>query len=207
MVISILMIITIASFKGGVGKTTTAIHLAGYLSRKGSTLLVDGDPNRSCLDWAEAGSNDDALPFQTIDVMQLAKFAGRFDHTVIDTKARPDEKDLKLLATGCDLLVIPTTPDAMSLKATLKMLSAIQELEANQYKILLTMIPPPPSHDGADAQKILTGNGLSVFKSKIRRYTAYKKAALHGTLVRDTKDAYAKEAWSDYQKFGKEILR
>ena len=196
------MIITIASFKGGVGKTTTAIHLAGYLSKEGSTLLVDGDPNRSCLDWAQAGT----LPFQTIDVMQLAKFAGKFEHTIIDTKARPDEKDLKVLATGCDLLVLPTTPDAMSLKATLKMLSSLSELDANVYKILVTMIPPPPSHDGQDAVRVLTENKLPVFNSQIRRYTAYKKAALHGLLVYDTKDAYAKEAWSDYQKFGKEIL-
>jgi chromosome partitioning protein len=197
------MIITIASFKGGVGKTTTAIHLAGYLSKKGSTLLVDGDPNRSCLDWAQNGS----LPYQTIDVMQLAKFAGRYEHTVIDTKARPDEKDLRVLATGCDLLVIPTTPDAMSLKATLKMLSALSELDANAYKILLSMIPPPPSHDGSDAARVLKENKLSFFKAQIRRYTAYKKAALHGILVSDAKDNYAKEAWSDYQKFGKEILR
>ena len=151
----------------------------------------------------EAGS----LPFETVDVMQIAKFAGRFEHTVINTKARPDEKDLRVLSTGCDLLVIPTTPDAMSLKATLKMLSALSELEANAYRILLTMIPPPPSHDGSDAARVLTGNKLPVFKTQIRRYTAYKKAALHGLLVRDTKDSYAKAAWSDYQKFGKEILR
>jgi len=43
------MIITVASFKGGVGKTTTAIHLAAFLQGQGRTLLVDADPNRSAL--------------------------------------------------------------------------------------------------------------------------------------------------------------
>ena len=38
------MIITIASFKGGVAKTTTAVHLAAYLQDRSPTLLIDGDP-------------------------------------------------------------------------------------------------------------------------------------------------------------------
>ena len=46
------MIVTVASFKGGVGKTTTAFHLAKFFSEtEEPTLLVDGDPNRSSLSW------------------------------------------------------------------------------------------------------------------------------------------------------------
>ncbi|NES25300.1 MAG: ParA family protein [Symploca sp. SIO3E6] len=43
------MIISIVGYKGGVGKTTTAVHLAGYLQTKVPTLLVDSDKNRSAL--------------------------------------------------------------------------------------------------------------------------------------------------------------
>jgi chromosome partitioning protein len=41
------MIVTLVSLKGGVGKTTSAIHIAAYLQKKGPTLLIDADKNRS----------------------------------------------------------------------------------------------------------------------------------------------------------------
>jgi chromosome partitioning protein len=47
------MIVTTASFKGGVGKTTTAVHVAAFLQKDGDTLLVDGDPNRSATRWSK----------------------------------------------------------------------------------------------------------------------------------------------------------
>jgi cellulose biosynthesis protein BcsQ len=53
------MIIAVLTPKGGAGKTTVALHLAGELERQGaSVLLVDADPQGSALDWAEQRARD-----------------------------------------------------------------------------------------------------------------------------------------------------
>lgn len=201
MIHSLFMIITLANFKGGVGKTTTAIHLAGYLATKDKTLLVDGDQNQSSLDWAAA----EKFNFSVISPDELSQEAKNFSHIIIDTEARPKRDDLNSLTKFSDLLIIPTTPDALSIKATQKIVSEMK-IKGTDFRILITMSPPPPSHDGTDAAKFLTKSGLPVFKNHIRRYTVYKKASLLGCLVKDVKNPYAKSAWSDYQKLGKEIL-
>ena len=59
------MIITVTSYKGGVGKTTTAIHLAAYLQTLAPTLLVDGDAIRSATKW-NLRSEGKGLPFKVI---------------------------------------------------------------------------------------------------------------------------------------------
>ncbi len=198
------MIITVAAFKGGVGKTTSSVHLATFLQGRGETLLIDGDPNRSATGWARRGK----LPFEVVDERQMAKAAQRYaqGHIVIDTEARPEEEDLKTLADGCDLLIVPTTPDALSLDALRQTVKALKSLGNERFRVLVTMVPPKPSRDGEEARAMLGAAGLPLFEGSIRRLVAFQKAALAGVPVGEISDPRAKEGWQDYQRVGEEVL-
>lgn len=195
------MIITVAGFKGGVSKTTTAVHLACYFSGKGDTLLVDGDPNRSATNWSKRGE----LPFKVVDLMQAALHSPRYEHIIIDTAARPDKEELEALADGCNLLVLPTTPDALAIDALLQTVDLLQSLGSDKYRVLLTMVHPKPVKMAEQAREALSE--LPLFKKDIRRLICYEKASLQGVPVYEVRgDKMAKIAWQDYLAVGKEIL-
>ena len=110
------------------------------------------------------------------------------------------------MAGGCDQLVIPLTPDALSLDTLFVFTDSLKELGATQFKVLLTIVPPKPARDGADVRQTLEHAGLPVFRTDIRRYKAFQKAALAGVLVKDIADEYAAAAWSDYAAVADEIM-
>lgn len=195
--------ITVAGFKGGIGKTTTAVHLACYLSGLGKTLLVDGDPNRSATGWSKRGEGN-SFPFKVVDLMQAALYSPKYEHIVIDTAARPDRNELEALVDGCDLLILPTTPDALAVDALLQTVDLLQSLESDRYRILLTMVHPKPVKMAQQAREALAE--VPLFDTEIRRLIAYEKAALMGVPVYEVKDRMAKIAWGDYEQVGKEIL-
>ncbi len=192
-------ILTVTGYKGGVGKSVTAVHLATFFSDKGKTVLVDGDPNRTALSWNSRGG----LPFTVADERQAMKVVSGSDFVVIDTPARPNSDDLKELAKGCDLLILPTAPDVLSLQP---MLETARDLGDANYRALITIVPPYPSREGEVMKKDLKEGGVPVFETMIRRTAGFPKAALAGVPIRNLDDSRSKAAWADYQALGKEIM-
>jgi len=196
------MILTVTAFKGGVGKTTTAVHLAAYLNQKAPTVLIDGDLNRSALLWAAQGK----LPFPVVDEREGLKASRKFENIVVDTPARPEVEEIKSLARGCDLLLLPTTPDVLAMGALKASIQTLKQLDVQNFKILVTIAPPRPSTAASEARSFLEESGLPVFKTMVTRFAAYPKAALEGVIVSQLKgDRYAGIAWNDYKAVGGEL--
>lgn len=193
-----MQIITVTGFKGGCSKSTTAIHLAAFLSSLGNVVLVDGDANQTALDWAQRGS----MPFDVVPEKAMAKALKGRDYVVIDTPARPKSSDLEDLSEGCDLLILPTTPDVVSLGP---MIQTAKALKGATYRGLITIVPPKPSREGETMQRDLRESGFPVFDTMIRRAAGFQKAALAGVPISEL-TGRDRLGWLDYEALGKEVL-
>lgn len=124
-------IITVANFKGGIGKTTTADVVASLLEKKGyKTLLIDADPQCNSTDTYRAESTDTATLFDVIlDYDDPLPIAEAIQHTesgdIIASDPALTEGDAKFTRdgneyfrlkdaleglTGYDYVVIDTAP-------------------------------------------------------------------------------------------------
>ena len=197
------MNIGVVNIKGGVGKTTTSVHLAAYLQTQAPTVLFDGDPSHNALAWQERG---DGFPFRIADLRAALKIAGTFTHSVTDTGLAPTDDDIKYLAEVCDLMVVPTTPRPLDTDGLKQTIQAFQRLGIKHYKVLITSTPPANEPEGAELMDLLQELAVPQFKTGIPRLKAFVKASGLGVIVSEVKDPRSDRGWNAYGDVGKESL-
>jgi chromosome partitioning protein len=171
------MRVVVASLKGGVGKTTTSVHVATGLGRRAETLLIDADPQASATRWSELAPE---LPFRTIahprpDIdRRFVRLLDGEEHVVVDPP--PGQEAIVRAAVAlADLVIVPVEPLLMDLDhlgATMKLVTGASVSSQPSVHILLTRVRAG-TRSARSARDLLTGSGLPVLDTQIPMLEAY----------------------------------
>jgi chromosome partitioning protein len=198
------MIFTVINTKGGVGKTTTAIHLATMLARNFDTLLIDTDPQQSAAAWA-AIRNDEILhtlgPSPTTTCLYGAairtegvKISYKYDHVVVDAGGQ-DAIGIRASLIMANRVIIPIGASFLD-SCALTDLMAVVELSCEikpelKVSVLLSRVDNR-SNDTKKMRLFLMEQGLHVLESEISERVAFRRSIADGVIVQELgKDASA----------------
>ena len=202
------MIIVIASAKGGSGKTTTAMHLAAWLStRRGSAkqsiALHDADPNQNSAIWYQQGSEKYTQRFALIPQNETFN-ATDYDHLVIDSAGGRDE-DLGALMDHSDLLIIPSRPAMLDLTGTIATVDGVN-ISDSKVIVLLNLCNPRRHAAVVEAYDALNSADIPAGESYVCQRAIVEDCPAVGATVNQLKGKAATQAWGEFSDAFKEIF-
>lgn len=187
------MIVALLNQKGGVGKTTLALNLAGAWAAQGRrVMVVDADPQGSALDWsakrAQAG-----LP-RRFAVMGLARetlhreapdLARGLDHLVIDGPPRVASL-MRSALLAADLALIPAQPSPFDGWASEEMLRLLAEAQGFRPDLIGRFVLNRCAARTVIARRTaetLTKSEPPALRARIGQRVVFAEAAQTGQLV------------------------
>jgi chromosome partitioning protein len=190
-------IISVVNQKGGSGKTTLSMQLAGALAHRGNkVLVVDADPQGTATRWA--ASADDAKPFPASVVglsaattkvhREVRKFVEDYQYIVIDCPPAADSPVPQSALLIADLALVPIIPSPLDMWAAVAIRQVIEnvgEINENLTAKLVINQCQPNTTLAKEALEVLPEFGIELCNTYIHHRQVYRQSAVFGQTVHD----------------------
>lgn len=203
--------IAVANQKGGCGKTTLAMNMAGALAVEGGyrVLLLDADPQASAMQWRK-NSEDSQLPFDiqpfphAVLHKEIAKLAENHDLVFIDcppgggggsVASAADRTDniCRSALMACDVVLVPVRPTPLDYHASHTLLPLLRDISflKEKLRVFIAINGKAPGNTrlgneaGPLAKELFTVDGvrIDVLKTEICTRQTFAQAPLAGQTV------------------------
>ena len=199
---SMAYVITLANFKGGVGKSTIAVNLSDALATDldSKVLLVDADPRKGSLKWFKRREQD-SLPFDLTACDDPRLYAlvppivkrGGYEYTLIDTPAGGSAITRAGIVIA-DLVVVPVQPSLADFDFAEELMPVLQEVATMhplEVAVIISRRKSGRNSFSEEASRVAKqffeapGISLRVFESEIYERLDIQKSYAKGVTVRE----------------------
>ncbi|HOE19057.1 MAG TPA: ParA family partition ATPase [Syntrophorhabdaceae bacterium] len=185
------MVITVASTKGGVGKSTIAVNLAVEAAKDGKrVLLVDSDIQGSSIGFRAAREKDDikAMSIITNTLHRDLRDFQNFNYIIVDVGGR-DTGVFRSALLAADMVIIPVLPSQYDIWAAadnvenIRLARVVKEFKA--YFLFNQVIQGTKISGEATAalEEIIGEDGIKLMESQLVSRVAYKNSISKGLGV------------------------
>lgn len=224
-------VITVANQKGGCGKTTTCMNLAGGFAAAGyRVLVIDADPQASALEWRNS-REDSALPFPIVALAspsihrELPRLLEESSYEVVlidcppggsqkgDHRFRADDITRSAILAA-SVVLLPIQPTPMDYRAAGSMLPLLQDVTAVKPDLRVLLLLNRKKEGNrlmrdaqAAAREFFSADGLDIrlLETEIHDRIIYAEAPAAGQTVLDYDPA--SRAAEEMQDLTQEIIQ
>ena len=197
-------VITVFNQKGGCGKTTLTMHLAGTMGLRGyTTLVVDMDPQGTASRWASAAAEGQDFP---ASVISLAPMEGKmhrevrnqiekYDAIFIDCPPAMNSAAPTSAMLISDLALIPVVPSPGDIWAAEGAKRLAEGAQVNNESLITRVVPNMVQKSTSLARVLLEvldeDQNFPVLKSSLGSRAAFRECQIMGTTVHQVPRASA----------------